>query len=114
MPIPRHAGTGCRSCPPIRRQPIFTTPCPQRVPNEEPPNPQSPTNWKCQFHGTPGQVAVAAPRSGGSQSCHAEPFAVSFGAPEVVLKLLVEPAFGAGVEGDREADRHLWADPGAP
>jgi hypothetical protein len=27
--------------------------------------------------------------------------------PEVILKLLVEPAFGAGVESDRETDRHL-------
>jgi hypothetical protein len=33
--------------------------------------------------------------------------------PQIVLKLLVEPAFGAGVEGDGEADGHFGADAGA-
>ena len=34
--------------------------------------------------------------------------------PEVVLKLLVQPAFRAGIKRDREADRHLRANTGAP
>ncbi|PYT23900.1 MAG: hypothetical protein DMG57_30495 [Acidobacteria bacterium] len=38
--------------------------------------------------------------SGGRQFRHVEPLPVSFRVPEVILKLLAEPAFSAGVEGD--------------
>jgi hypothetical protein len=47
---------------------------------------------------------------GCGQFRHVEPLPVSFGVPEVVLKLLIEPALGAGVESDGETDRHLRAD----
>ena len=52
--------------------------------------------------------------SGRRQSRHVEPRPVSFRVPEVVLKLLVEPAFSAGVKGHRETDRHLRADTRTP
>jgi predicted nuclease of restriction endonuclease-like (RecB) superfamily len=52
--------------------------------------------------------------SGRRQSRHVEPRPVSFRVPEVILKLLVEPAFSAGAEGDRETDRHLRADTRTP
>ena len=32
---------------------------------------------------------------------------------QIVLGLLVEPAFSRGAEGDRQTDGHLWADTGA-
>jgi hypothetical protein len=38
--------------------------------------------------------------SGRRQFRHVEPLPVSFRVPEVILKLLAEPAFSAGVEGD--------------
>src|SRR3990172_4644146 len=34
------------------------------------------------------------------------------GVPEIVLRLLVEPALGGRPKGNRKTDRHLWADPG--
>jgi len=40
------------------------------------------------------------PLSGGRQFRHVEPLPVFFRVPEVILKLLAEPAFSAGVEGD--------------
>ena len=43
-----------------------------------------------------------------------EPRPVFFRVPEVILKLLVEPAFSAGAEGHRETDRHLRADTRTP
>jgi len=43
-----------------------------------------------------------------------EPRPVLFRVPEVILKLLVEPAFSAGVKGHRETDRHLRADTRTP
>ena len=52
--------------------------------------------------------------SGRRQSRHVEPRPVSFRVPEVILKLLVEPAFSAGAEGHRETDRHLRADTRTP
>src|ERR1017187_9673290 len=52
--------------------------------------------------------------SGRRQSHHVEPRPVFFRVPEVILKLLVEPAFSAGVKGHRETDRHLRADTRTP
>ena len=50
------------------------------------------------------------PTSGRGQSRHVEPRPVSFRVPEVILNLLVEPAFSAAAECHRETDRHLRAD----
>lgn len=56
--------------------------------------------------------AHEAPHSRGSQFRHVKPLPVFFGMPEIVLKLLIEPALSARVEGEGEPDRHLWADAG--
>ncbi len=48
--------------------------------------------------------------SGRREFLHAEFLALSLGEPQIVLHLLVEPALGSGVEGDRQAHRHLGAD----
>lgn len=52
--------------------------------------------------------------SGGGQSRHVEPLAAFLRVPEVILKLLVEPAFSARVERYRKTDRHLRADAATP
>src|SRR5687767_6788190 len=52
-------------------------------------------------------------RSGRSQLRHMKPFPASLRTPEIVHKLLVEPAFSTGVEGNRETHGHLRADTGS-
>ena len=54
--------------------------------------------------------AAGAMTSGGRQLFHVERLPVLFRVPEVILNLLVKPAFRTGVEGHRETDGHLWAD----
>jgi len=48
--------------------------------------------------------------SSSRQFLDAERFPILLGVPEVILNLLVKPAFRSGVEGHRETDRHLRAD----
>src|ERR1035441_7570328 len=52
--------------------------------------------------------------SGSGQFLHSEGSSVLFRVPEVILNLLVKPAFRTGVEGDRETNRHLRTDACTP
>lgn len=56
---------------------------------------------------------TASEWSGGGEAGDSEAFTVLFGLPEAVLVLLVEPAFGGCVEGDKETDGHFRANAGA-
>jgi hypothetical protein len=57
------------------------------------------------LRGQVGRIAARLNRaaiieSSGSEPCHVEPFPAFFGVPEVILNLLVEPAFRSGAKGD--------------
>src|ERR1035437_1202534 len=52
--------------------------------------------------------------SGSRQFLHVERFPIFLSVPEVILNLLVKPAFRTGVEGHRETDCHLRADACTP
>jgi hypothetical protein len=49
--------------------------------------------------------------SGSHEFPDAQTLSVSFCLPEVVLELLVQPAFGGRVEGKGQSYRRLWGDP---
>jgi hypothetical protein len=57
---------------------------------------------------------LAGGRSGGSQLLHAERPVLCLGLGQIVLQLLVQPAFCGGAKRDRQADGHFGADTGAP
>src|ERR1035437_224368 len=52
--------------------------------------------------------------SGSRQFLHVERLPIFLSMPEVILNLLVQPAFRTGVEGHRETDCHLRADARTP
>jgi hypothetical protein len=68
----------------------------------------------CAFLGATVSVVFVPRTSGGSQFLHVERFPIFLRVPEVILNLLVKPAFRAGVEGHRETDRHLRANARTP